>query len=405
MNLGILEDKYIDLILKRCLNFDKSSSLFINYIKENKNVVDKIIEKAKKIGIEDIYLDEEDLKKTHELLINLSVEEIKKDEYFRCDKWDEYAKKDASFLILESYIPKLMDDIDEEKISASNYVKRTTKPIYKKKQMTYDIPWCICCLPNELWAKELFPDKENSYELLYKTLLNICMVDEYDPIDNWNNYIKDTIHRVNKLNELKIKKLHYKNDLGTDLIIELIPDSVWEGVGTGKEENMLVNMPSYEIFTSPNSKKTEGIVYSSKPLNYNGALIDEFWLKFEKGKVIDFDAKKGKKILEGIINSDDGSSYLGEAALVSYDSPISNTNLVFYETLLDENASCHLALGEGFKTVIKDYDKYSDEEIEKMGLNISKVHVDFMIGTKDLNIVAETDNGNIEIFKDGNFVI
>ena len=289
MNLEILEDKYIDLILKRCLNFDKSSSLFISYIKENKNVVNKIIEKAKKIGIEDIYLDEEDLKKTHELLINLSVEEIKKDEYFRCDKWDEYAKKDASFLILESYIPKLMDDIDEEKISASNYVKRTTKPIYKKKQMTYDIPWCIYCLPNELWAKELFPDKENSYELLYKTLLNICMVDENDPIDNWNNYIKDTIHRVNKLNELKIKKLHYKNDLGTDLTIELIPNSVWEGVGTGKEENMLVNMPSYEIFTSPNSKKTEGIVYSYKPLNYNGALIDEFWLKFEKGKVIDFE--------------------------------------------------------------------------------------------------------------------
>ena len=199
--------------------------------------------------------------------------------------------------------------------------------------------------------------------------------------------------------------MRYTNSLGTDLTIELIPDSIWEGVGTGKEKNMLVNMPSYEIFTSPDYRKTNGIVYSSKPLNYNGAVIDKFWLEFKDGKAINYDAKKGKDILKGIIESDKTSSYLGEVALVSYDSPISNKNLVFYETLLDENASCHLALGDGFKTVLKDYKKFSDEEIKEKGLNSSKVHVDFMIGTSDLNIEAESDKGNITIFKDGNFNI
>ena len=405
MNLEVLENKYIDLILNRCLNFNKSKSLFINYIKDNKDFVNKIVSKAQEMGINDIYLDEEDLNITHDLLKKLSMEEIKEDKYFRSDVWDTYASKNASFLMLESYIPGLMDDIEEEKISVSNFIKRSTKPLYKKKQMTYDIPWCICCVPNEKWAELLFPNHNNSYELLYKTILDICMIDEKNPIDNWNNYIENTIKKVNKLNELKIKKMRYTNSLGTDLTIELIPDSIWEGVGTGKEKNMLVNMPSYEIFTSPDYRKTNGIVYSSKPLNYNGAVIDKFWLEFKDGKAINYDAKKGKDILKGIIESDKTSSYLGEVALVSYDSPISNKNLVFYETLLDENASCHLALGDGFKTVLKDYKKFSDEEIKEKGLNSSKVHVDFMIGTSDLNIEAESDKGNITIFKDGNFNI
>ena len=404
MNILKLEDKYLDLILNRCINFHKSKSLFISYIKENKEIIDKLVNKAKKLGITDIYLEEIDLNKKHDLLKNLTIEEIKQHEYFQSDIWDVYAQKNASFLMAESYVPDFMTDIDEEKIAIANYQRRITKPIYREKQATYEIPWCIFCLPNELWAEKLFPNSRNAYEELYLTILNICMINDKDPINNWNEFIEKGKARIELLNNLEIKRLHYTNSLGTDLYISLIPNSKWQGVGTGKEIDMLVNMPSYEIFNSPDYRKTEGIVYCSKPLNYNGALIEDFYLEFKNGKVVNFDAKKGKNVLKGIIESDDNSCYLGEVALVPFDSPISNTFIVFYETLFDENASCHLALGDSFITVLDNYD-LSKEELLDLGLNQSKVHVDFMIGTKDLTIEAETKKGNILIFKDGNFNI
>lgn len=405
MKIKDLEDKYLDFILSRCINFNKSKSLFISYIKENKQIIDKLVKKAQEKGINDIYLEEIDLNYQHELLSKLTIEEIKTHDYFQSNIWDEYAKKDASFLMAESYIPHLMDDIAEEKIAVANFQKRSTKPIYRKKQANYDIPWCIFCLPNEVWADLIFPNSKNSYEDLYLTIFKACMIDENDPTANWNNYIEKTNAKVELLNDLEIKRLHYTNSLGTDLYVNLIPNAKWLGVGTGKEKDMLVNMPSYEIFTSPDYHKTEGIVYSSKPLNYNGTLIEDFFLEFKDGKIINYDARKGKNVLKGIIESDANSKYLGEVALVPINSPIANMNLTFYETLFDENASCHLALGDSFITIIDNYEKYSKDDLLAVGLNQSKIHVDFMIGTDDLNIDAETKDGIINIFKDGKFNI
>lgn len=405
MKIKDLEDKYLDFILSRCINFNKSKSLFISYIKENKQIIDKLVKKAQEKGINDIYLEEIDLNYQHELLSKLTIEEIKTHDYFQSNIWDEYAKKDASFLMAESYIPHLMDDIAEEKIAVANFQKRSTKPIYRKKQANYDIPWCIFCLPNEVWADLIFPNSKNSYEDLYLTIFKACMIDENDPTANWNNYIEKTNAKVELLNDLEIKRLHYTNSLGTDLYVNLIPNAKWLGVGTGKEKDMLVNMPSYEIFTSPDYHKTEGIVYSSKPLNYNGTLIEDFFLEFKDGKIINYDARKGKNVLKGIIESDANSKYLGEVALVPINSPIANMNLTFYETLFDENASCHLALGDSFITIIDNYEKYSKDDLLAMGLNQSKIHVDFMIGTADLNIDAEAKDGIINIFKDGKFNI
>lgn len=405
MKIKDLEDKYLDFILSRCINFNKSKSLFISYIKENKQIIDKLVKKAQEKGINDIYLEEIDLNYQHELLSKLTIEEIKTHDYFQSNIWDEYAKKDASFLMAESYIPHLMDDIAEEKIAVANFQKRSTKPIYRKKQANYDIPWCIFCLPNEVWADLIFPNSKNSYEDLYLTIFKACMIDENDPTANWNNYIEKTNAKVELLNDLEIKRLHYTNSLGTDLYVNLIPNAKWLGVGTGKEKDMLVNMPSYEIFTSPDYHKTEGIVYSSKPLNYNGTLIEDFFLEFKDGKIINYDSRKGKNVLKGIIESDANSKYLGEVALVPINSPIANMNLTFYETLFDENASCHLALGDSFITIIDNYEKYSKDDLLAMGLNQSKIHVDFMIGTADLNIDAEAKDGIINIFKDGKFNI
>lgn len=397
-----MREKYIDLLLKRCLNFDNSKILFINYDKVNKDFVDEVVKRAKELGVEEIVLDEEDINITLDKLTNLSVDEIKKDKYFDKSKWDEYAEKHASFMMLEGEFPGMLDDVDPDKIAEASITRRKSRPKFRKMETTYEIPWVIAALPNEVWGKDLYGD--NGHKKLEDAIYKMCMVDENDPIEAWNKYTNSLKERCEYLNKLKIKKIHYKNSLGTDLTLTMPENNMWTSVADDLEFNMLVNMPSYEVFTSPDYRYTEGIVYSSKPLMYNGGIVDEFYLKFKDGKVVEYDAKKGKDILKGIIESDDHACYLGECALVDYDSPISNTGMVFKTTLIDENASCHLALGDSFSLTIPNGDKLSKDELLNKGLNSSTNHVDFMIGTKDLEIDAITDNGSITIFKNGNFI-
>jgi len=397
-----MQEKYIELLLKRCLRIDECKSLFINYNVINKDFVEKIVKYAKTLGVENIYLDEEDSNYIHDVLVNTKVEEIDKHEAFNSHMWDEYAKKDAAFLMLDAEIPHVMDDVSSEALAKSAFAKRNTKPIYKEKQLNSEIAWCIAAVPNIYWAKDIFEKSENPLEEFWNILSKMCMLDKENPIEEWDKLLNKQKDLIDKLNNLEIKKLHYKNDLGTDLTIELNENALWQSASSGK---WIVNMPSYEIFTTPDYRKTNGIVYSSKPLIYNGKVIDEFNLTFKDGKVVDFDAKSGKDILKEIINGDELSAYLGEAALVDYDSPISNTNKVFKSTLFDENASCHIALGNGFLECIKDGDKLSKEELKELGVNFSKNHVDFMIGTKDLLIEAETKDGLVTIMENGNLTI
>ncbi len=399
------EQKYIDLLLTKCLNFEKSKSLLISYDVINKDFVEKIVRRAKQMGVVDIYLDEQDINITYEKLKNGTINSIENDPYFSKSIWDVYAKKNASFLMIVTEFPKFLDDIPTDLVAKAAYVKRTSCPLYRKLQLTYKIPWCIAAFPNIYWAKYIFKDDSNAYQKLFDKIMEICMVDKEDPIKSWDDYIKQMAVNSEKLNSLQIKKLHYTNSLGTDLTIEMPNNYRFLSASDDTKLKMFVNMPSYEVFSTPNYIKTEGIVYASRPLVYAGALIDQFYLKFKKGKVIDYDAKIGKEVLKEIIESDSNSCYLGEVALVNYDSPISNTGLVFGTTLIDENASCHLALGEGFKDAIEDGMNLSKEALLQLGINQSSQHVDFMIGTSDLKIEAETDNGKVVIFKDGNFNI
>ena len=394
--------KYIELLLKKCLWFNDSNILFICYNKLNKDFIDKVCAYAKDMGVKEIYLEEEDDYYKHDLLKNSTLDEIKENDYFKAIAWNEYAKKDASFLFIESEIPGLMDDIEPEKLALSSYLKRSTKPVYNEKRDRGLISWCIAAYPNEIWAKDLFKT-DDAYEKLYNYIMKMCMVDTDNPIVSWDNQLNFIEQKVTKLNELNIKKLHYTNSLGTDLYLTLPNNYLY---ASAKDAKGIVNMPSYEVFTSPDYRCTEGIVYSALPLIHNGALIDNFWIKFKDGKAIECGAEKGEEVLKGIINSDLNSCYLGEAALVNNDSPISNTGCVFKTTLFDENASCHLALGVGFNECIKDGLKMNEEELLNNGVNQSKNHVDFMIGTPDLNIEATlTNDEKIYIFKNGNFNI
>lgn len=404
--MEILEDKYIDLLLKRCINASDIKSMFISYDKQVEDFAKKVIEKAKEIGIEDIGIDASDIYEYRDKLNNMNIEDIESDPYFDKSKWNEYAIKGAGFLMIESEVPNALDSVDTDKITKAAEVKKKTRQIFREKETTYEIPWCIAAYPNEEWAKSIFPNDEDAYQKLFNVICEICMVNTTDPIKSWNEYLVSAKKRAEMLDSLEIKSLNYKNSLGTNLKITMPENHVWKSVADDGDGTMLVNMPSYEVFSAPDYRYTSGIVYSSRPLIYAGSKIDEFYLKFEDGKVVDFGAKEGYEVLKGILDGEEQARYLGEVALVENDSPISNTGLVFGTTLLDENASCHLALGSAYPDCVKSDKKLENNELMEVGLNYAPLtHVDFMIGTSDLSIEAETNKGTILIFKDGNFNI
>lgn len=396
-----MKEKYIELLLEKCV--DKNSKiLFISYNKEIYPFVEQLVRRAKEKGIEEVYLDVEDIYYTHDLLKNSTKEEISNNAYFDQSIWDVYAKKGAGFLIFETEYPNLMEDVDAERISLAAKKKNDSRPFYKKLVRECKLSWCIATYPGKLWADSLFSTPD-SYEKLENAIFQVCMINQEDPLACWDNQLKKVEDMITILNHMNLEKLHYSNSLGTSLDIYL-PDNYC--FSSAKDNNVIVNMPSYEVFASPHYLKTEGIVYSSKPLNYNGKIVDKFFLKFMNGKVVDYGAKVGEDVLKSIIERDLHSCYLGECALVPYDSPISNLNMTFGTTLIDENASCHLALGAGFAECLVDGLSLNEIELLKRGINCSKTHVDFMIGTSDLSIVGLTkDKQEVLIFKNGNFNI
>ena len=383
------EDYYLELLLNKCISLKKSKSVFISYYTYNEKFINKFVDKLQEKGAKDIYLECIDPFYEHELLAKMSCKEIEESGYFDSSIYNTYAKKRASFIFFVSPVPGLYNDIDDEKLSLVGKIKASTKKYFVEKETRYEIPWSIVPLYNKYWEENL--GINNLEEVLY----DICKVDK-NVIDNWCKQVDLTKRVSETLNNLDIDYLEYENELGTKLTIGLPNNYEYEAVG---ETETLVNIPSYEVFTSPHRDRVNGIVYSSKPLFYNGGIVDEFYLEFKDGKVINYDAKKGKDILESIINYDENSCYLGEAALVEASCPISKTNIIFKTTLLDENASCHLALGRGFG-------KGTKKSLLKRGINQSGIHVDFMIGTPKTNIIAHTKKGDIiQIMKNGEFVI
>src|SRR5690606_18725113 len=243
-------------------------------------------------------------------------------------------------------------------------------------------------------------------EKLWDAIFKALRVYEEDPVEAWKKHLKNIEDKVNFLNEKNFKKLYYKSSNGTELEVELPEGHIWAG-GGGKNSKgvyFVANMPTEEVFTLPHKYGVNGVVYSSKPLNYGGNLINNFSLTFKDGKVVDFTAEEGYDVLKDLLDLDEGAKRLGEVALVPHDSPISNSNIIFYNTLFDENASCHFALGKAYPTNLKGGPDMKEEELDKAGVNDSLTHVDFMVGTEDLSIIGETRDGEkVQVFENGNW--
>ena len=267
--------------------------------------------------------------------------------------------------------------------------------------------WTIAAVPGAAWAKKVFPGqpKGKAMEMLWEAILSASRVTE-DPIKAWDEHNADLKQRCEYLNSLNIRSLHYTADNGTDLTVGMIPEAQFCGGGEVSRQNIFFNpnIPTEECFISPMRGKAEGIVYSTMPLSYNGQLIENFSLRFENGKAVEAKAEKGEELLNTMITMDEGAAYLGECALVPQHSPIAESGLLFYETLFDENASCHLAMGAGYADTIKDHHSRTLQECQDLGINDSMIHVDFMIGCDTMNIDAICEDGStVAIFRNGNW--
>ena len=291
--------------------------------------------------------------------------------------------------------------------------------VTKARQMSYPIlkpyrdrrenreQWCIAAVPGAAWAKKVFPGqpKGKAMEMLWEAILSASRVNE-DPVKAWDEHNADLAKRCDYLNSLNIQKLHYTADNGTDLTVGLIAEGCWRGGGDTSLQNIYFNpnIPTEECFISPKRGEAEGIVYSTKPFSYRGQLIDKFSLRFENGKVVEAKAEVGEDLLKTMVAMDEGAAYLGECALVPQNSPICQSGILFYNTLFDENAACHLALGMGFADTIKDFQNKTLEECRELGINDSMIHEDFMIGCDTMNIDAICADGKVvPIFRNGNW--
>ena len=266
--------------------------------------------------------------------------------------------------------------------------------------------WCIAAVPGEAWAKKVHPElsKRAAVEQLWKDILYTARADGEDPIADWEEHNRDLKARSKYLNDLHLRELRYHSANGTDFKVGLIPTAEFHA-GRDKTMQGVVydpNMPTEEVFTSPDRRTAEGIVYATKPLSYQGQLIENFSVRFEKGRAVEVKAEKGQDVLEQIISMDEGCHYLGECALVPKESPIHQSGLLFYNTLFDENAACHLALGFGFDECVKGFENMTKEELYEIGVNDAGNHTDFMIGSDDLSIDGVDEHGNEHpIFRNG----
>ena len=395
---------YARLIAESGVNVQKGQEVFITAGLDQPEFVAMVVEecyrrKAKKVVVDWNYQPLTKLHVRHQSLTTMSTLDN-----YEAARWQHYVDTIPCRIYLESDDPDGLRGVNQEKMAKAQQKKY---PIIKgyRDQIENKYQWCIAAVPGVKWAKKLFPELRASQavEKLWEAILHTSRVDD-DPVAAWDAHNKDLKSRCDYLNGLGIRELQYRASNGTDLRVGMIPEAQFCGGGETSLQGIFFNpnIPTEECFISPKRGAAEGIVYSSKPLSYQGQLIDRFWIRFHEGKAAQWGAEENEALLTKLITMDEGSAYLGECALVPFNSPINETGILFYNTLFDENACCHLALGMGFADTIRDFEHKTLDECRALGVNDSMIHEDFMIGTADLSIDALCEDGRtVPLFRNG----
>ena len=398
--------EYAKLIVRCGVNVQKGQTVLIYAGLDQPEFVQMVVDeaykaKAKEVIVQWSYQPLAKLHYRYQTVKNLGT--VKEWEIAR---QEHYCETLPCRIHIMSEDPDGLKGVNMEKMAkAQQMAYPILKPYHDRRENKEQ--WCIAAVPGAAWAKKVFPGMRTSaaMEKLWEAILYTSRVNE-DPVKAWEEHNADLHDRCAYLNSLNIRSLHYTADNGTDLTVGMIPEGEWKGGGDTSLQGIFFNpnIPTEECFISPMKGEAEGIVYSSKPLSYRGQLIENFSIRFENGKAVEAKAEKGEELLNTLINMDEGSAYLGECALVPQRSPICESGILFYNTLFDENAACHLALGMGFADTIKDFQNKTLEECRQLGINDSMVHEDFMIGCDTMNIDATCADGKVvPIFRNGNW--
>ncbi|HDH6735864.1 TPA: aminopeptidase [Staphylococcus aureus] len=402
--------QYAELLVKVGMNVQPKQPVFIRSSVETLELTHLIVEEAYHCGASDVRVVYSDptlkrLKFENESVEHFANHEIKS---YDVEARMDYVKRGAANLALISEDPDLMDGIDSQKLQAFQQQNARAFKGYMESVQRNQFPWVVAAFPSKAWAKRVYPELfvEEAYIKFIDEVFDIVRIDGNDPVENWRQHIANLSVYAQKLQQKNYHALHYVSE-GTDLTVGLAKNHIWEDATSyvnGKEQAFIANIPTEEVFTAPDRNRVDGYVTNKLPLSYNGTIIDQFKLMFKDGEIIDFSAEKGEAVLKDLINTDEGSRRLGEVALVPDDSPISNRNTIFYNTLFDENAACHLAIGSAYAFNIQGGTEMTVEEKIASGLNDSNVHVDFMIGSSDLTIYGIFEDGSKElVFENGNW--
>lgn len=402
--------KYAELIVRTGVNVQRGQEVYINGASiEIAPLVRLVAEKAYEAGASSVHVDWTDDK-----LARLKYEKASDDVFSRFPEWETakrnaFVENGAVFISIVSSSPDLLKGIPSDRISAYQKASGQGLKEFRRAIQSDKVSWTVVAAAGSEWAKKVFPSASESeaVELLWKAIFDSVRLHDADPVQAWVKH-NDTLHeKAEKLNQHHFRKLRYVAP-GTDLTVELPEKHIWVAAGSTNQKgfSFMANMPTEEVFTVPQKTGTNGYVSSTKPLSYGGNIIDRFKLTFENGRIVKAEAEEGEEILNKLIEVDEGAHYLGEVALVPHESPISQSGILFYNTLFDENASNHLAIGSGYAFNVEGGKTMTPEELEASGVNSSITHNDFMIGSAEMDIDGIKDDGSVvAVFRKGNWAI
>lgn len=405
MNQDTLK-KYAHTLLKYGVNLQQDQTLVISVDVENKDFAVIVTEEAYELGAKEVVLNWRCSPIARQRLLHANESVLEKPANWIPEFYKQYIDDKAAFLSLISANPKALEGIPTDRISLQSRNLNKVLSFYHTAIMNSSVTWCVASVPTVLWANLLGYEgtDEEKIDQLWATLLKLCRIEGIEPKDTYRHHMAKLRHRCEALNKLDLKSLRYTCENGTDLLLELPEGHIWLGGEESSKDGTIfnANIPTEEVFSAPQYNGVNGVVHSTKPLIYHGNTISDFSFTFKEGKIVEYTAKEGYEVLKELVETDEGSHYLGEVALVDHFSPISQSNQIFYETLFDENASCHLAIGASYPTCLKNSDDLSEEELKERGLNHSLTHVDFMIGHEHMNIKGYTRDGQaVDIMIDG----
>ncbi|MFK3939235.1 aminopeptidase [Alkalihalobacillus sp. NPDC078783] len=401
---------YAELAVRLGVNVQKDQLVIIHSDIEHATFARLIQRFAYESGASNVWIDWADQQSTNDFYIHAAEKAMDHIPNWQLDRFSEWNDKGAVYIHIRSESFEYVVDIPSDRISRYEKAYRTKLQHHYAKIRSHEIRWCILAVPSFSWANKVFPHlpREEALQLLWQQMLHGARADGDNPIKDWESHNREIEHRKNSLNKSQFTALHFKNARGTDLTVGLPENHIFLGGSAMDREGIpfFPNIPTEEIFSAPHKNNVNGKLVAAKPLIYGGSIINDVSIAFKNGRIIDYDAASGKDVLQSLIETDEGSQYLGEIALVSNQSPLAQTNTLFYNTLFDENTACHIGIGNASPSNLHNGQYLSSEELEAVGLNTSILHVNVAFGTEDMNVIGVYDDGKeVLLMKQGKFQV